>query len=350
MHHATSLPPVRVDVPPLQAGAAFLERWTVREVPAVPGWRAAHYDSVAPATFVLRDALVHSSAGLIALGPDIVAETLGHIRPQRQRYRVAAGGIVLETGEVRRLAGTHVSVLAGAAETYFHAMVEGVMRLAMVPPYLLGDAAGVLHSAGVPVGMAALGLMGLPPGVALRAVADGETLLVERLVLPLSTHGLFLYHPCLMALFDAMSAGVPGPDPLPVRLYLDRRGSALRPLVNEDAVVEALRPLGFVPMRPETLSLPDQVRLFRGARAIVAPHGSGLTNLGFCRPGCAVLELHMDAYVHWCFRNLAAMRGLAYDCVLGRALDDWGDASSTVHAARWAVSVQHVVAAAVNMA
>jgi hypothetical protein len=350
VHHATSLPPVRVDLPPLQAGAAFLERWAVREVPAVPGWRAEHYDSVAPATFVLRDALVHSSAGLIALGQDIVAETLGHILPHRHRYRVAEGGIVLQTGEARRLAGTHISVLAGAGETYFHAMVEGVMRLAMVPPYLLGEAAGVLHSAGVPVGRAALGLMGLPPGVALRAVADGETLLVERLVLPLSTHGMFLYHPCLTALFDRMSAAVPGPESLPVRIYLDRRGSALRRLVNEDEVVDALRPMGFVPVRPEALSLADQVRLFRGARAIVAPHGSGLTNLGFCRPGCAVLELHMDAYVHWCFRNLAAVRGLAYDCVLGRAVGDWGEVSSTVHAARWVVSVQHVMAAASAMA
>ncbi len=63
-----------------------------------------------------------------------------------------------------------------------------------------------------------------------------------------------------------------------------------------------------------------------------------------------MLELHMDAYVHWCFRNLAAVRGLAYDCVLGRAVGDWGEVSSTVHAARWVVSVQHVMAAASAMA
>ena len=75
----------------------------------------------------------------------------------------------------------------------------------------------------------------------------------------------------------------------------------MRPLVNEDEVVDALARLGFTPIKPETLSFADQVRLFRGAEAIVAPHGAELTNLGFCRPGCVVLELLMDSYANWCF-------------------------------------------------
>ena len=111
-------------------------------------------------------------------------------------------------------------------------------------------------------------------------------------------------------------------------------------------MIEHLRPLGFVPIRPETLSLPDQLRLFRAADAIVAPHGAGLTNLGWCRPGCIVLELHMDAYAHWFYRHLAGLRTLHYDCVFGRSIDPWPEDSGRTEGLRWVISAQHVAAGA----
>ena len=110
-------------------------------------------------------------------------------------------------------------------------------------------------------------------------------------------------------------------------------------------MIAALVPMGFEPVRLEELSLFDQIRLFRQAEAIVAPHGSALTNLGFCRPGCLVIELLMDAYVDWSYRNLAALMRLRYDCVLGRARRPWPDLSVGFHATPWDISVQHVVAA-----
>ncbi len=165
----------------------------------------------------------------------------------------------------------------------------------------------------------------------------------ESLIYPVSVGGGAAYHACILALFDRMSAHVHGQGAgLPRRFYLERGPHALRPLRDEDKVARALRPLGFVPVRPETLTVPDQIRLFRDAEAIVAPHGAGLTNLGFCRPGCQLLELQMDAYVNWCFRHLAALRGLNYDCVLGRATGQ----SANPHGLDWRISTQHVAGAA----
>ncbi len=51
----------------------------------------------------------------------------------------------------------------------------------------------------------------------------------------------------------------------------------------------------------------------------------------------------MDLYQNWCFRRFAALGGLAYDCVPGRALP--AAASEWVHDRCWAVSVTHVQAA-----
>ena len=132
---------------------------------------------------------------------------------------------------------------------------------------------------------------------------------------------------------------------MPNRLYIDRRGTRLRRLGNEDELAAALARMGFVAVRPETMSFADQVRLFRGADMIVAPHGAALTNLGFCRPGTQVIELLMDAYCNWCFRHLAGLMRLRYDCVLGRARPPWRELDLAFHLTPWEISVTHVIAA-----
>ncbi len=346
VHHATSLSSERVSLPPLHIGATFLELWPVRQEPRGSDWRAGHYDSLGPAVFVLGDALVHSSAGIIGIGGDVIEETLAHTAPDHQGFAWSEDGIVLAESGVTSLSGSYITVLAGAPANYFHAVVEGVLRLASVPPHLLHGARGVLYPADGVCQEAMLRLMGLPEHLVLRPVAAHERLRVERLVYPVSVGGNGAYHSCVAALFDRMSAHVPGPGSgLPRRFYLERGPHALRRLLGEAELAQALRPLGFVPVRPERMTLEDQIRLFRDAEAIVAPHGAGLTNLGFCRPGCQVLELQMDAYVNWCFRHLAALRGLPYDCVLGRATGAW----TGNHALTWNVPAQHVVAAARHM-
>jgi hypothetical protein len=83
------------------------------------------------------------------------------------------------------------------------------------------------------------------------------------------------------------------------------------------------------------------VRLFAEATHILAPHGAGLTNLVFCRPGTAVCELQMDAYVHWGFRGLAALRRLRYGCVLGTVV---GARTRWVHDDVWRVDPAAVAA------
>jgi len=77
----------------------------------------------------------------------------------------------------------------------------------------------------------------------------------------------------------------------------------------------------------------------------VAPQGPGLTNLGFARPGCLVVEVLMDAFVDWSYRNLAGLMKLQYDCVLGRARQPWPSLTDDVLQCSWQVSVHHVVAA-----
>lgn len=75
------------------------------------------------------------------------------------------------------------------------------------------------------------------------------------------------------------------------RLYLSRAGTNRRRVQNEEAVVAALAPLGFESVRPETLSVREQVELFSQASSIVGSSGAAFTNMLFTPPGARVVVL-----------------------------------------------------------
>jgi capsular polysaccharide biosynthesis protein len=76
-----------------------------------------------------------------------------------------------------------------------------------------------------------------------------------------------------------------------LRLYISRAKALARRVANEEEILALLRPLGFQVIYAEDLSLTQQASYFAQAEAIVAPHGAGLTNLYFSRPGTKVIEI-----------------------------------------------------------
>ena len=351
IEHVHSLGSVPVPLTPLERGRHFLEQWAVRELPDQGVWRHPAYHSDAPPVFVLHDVLVHSSAGIIAVGDKVITETMGHTSAQDHGFRTLVKGVAIRPQRIRTLKGVHISLLAGGEANYYHSMLLSLARLFAVPENYQAAAAGILVPEGA-VGQAeALALLDLMPSLAVEQVARDETLRVETLILPLSVCSESAFHPCVSAFFRAISANVPpAAQPMPRRIYIDRTGDRIRPLVNERDLIAALTAHGFTAVRPSDMSLADQVRLFRGAETIVAPHGAGLTNLGFCRPGTRVVELLMDAYCNWCFRNLSGLTKLTYDCVLGRARKPWRDLDLSFHLTPWEISINHVIAAVAHEA
>lgn len=308
-----------VALPPLPSGAHVFPRLADgQDVPPDLRWDSPAYESVQPWLLTFEDALVHSEAGIVCLGDAVVSDTLQQTAPEQQGYVDAGEDIVLPGDDAGRLAGAWLNLLGGNYRNYYHWTLDGLGRLATGA----GDAPGVLAPAGLDtVRQDGLARAGALRGRALRAVG-AETILVERLVTPWTMTGFHRPHPALRPFFARLRDAAPAP-PGPPRLYIDRRPADRRPgahrrLVNEDAVAAALAPLGFVPVQLERLSLAGQVGLFAGAEAIVAPHGAGLANLVYARPGCALVELHMDAWRTWCFRTLSAAMGLRYDALAGR--------------------------------
>ena len=60
-----------------------------------------------------------------------------------------------------------------------------------------------------------------------------------------------------------------------------------------------------------------QARLFADAGSIVAPHGSGLTNVVFAPPGAMVVDLFAPGWVNPCFWTAAECAGVEYHYALG---------------------------------
>lgn len=102
----------------------------------------------------------------------------------------------------------------------------------------------------------------------------------------------------------------------PRRLYISRRDTNARNVVNEADVMAVLAPLGFEVVVPGTLSLEQQVRTFASAEAIVATHGAGNTNSAFCRPGSIMIELVPDSVRQPHYWMLSSAAGLRYGRVI----------------------------------
>jgi hypothetical protein len=106
------------------------------------------------------------------------------------------------------------------------------------------------------------------------------------------------------------------------RIFVSRRGAKIRRLLNEGAIAPLLDRAGFEHVRMETLDFASQIRLMAETAVLVAPHGAGLTNMMFCRPGAQVVEIADSAYPNPNFYALAVAMGLGYWMVPGRMVGD----------------------------
>lgn len=95
-------------------------------------------------------------------------------------------------------------------------------------------------------------------------------------------------------------------------IYLSRQDTKARPILNEDALIERLRGLGFEIYLATGRPILEQIQLFREARLVVAGHGAGVSNMLFAREGAALLELIQASYLNVGPMRLTQMSGARY--------------------------------------
>jgi Glycosyltransferase 61 len=151
----------------------------------------------------------------------------------------------------------------------------------------------------------------------------------------------FAVSPLSQAAYARMRAGVRTATPHHWRIYIDRSGQANRRLPNERALLARLLQRGFHAVRPEQLSLEEQIVLFKGAGIVVGQLGAGLANIAFCQPGTVVYEMVPDHHPNSCFLAMALQGSLEYWADVFPAGVAGGD-----HTSAWTadIDIDHVMA------
>jgi capsular polysaccharide biosynthesis protein len=100
-------------------------------------------------------------------------------------------------------------------------------------------------------------------------------------------------------------------------IYLSRRDSPHRVMLNEEELERQLTTIGFKCITGSNLSAADQIRIFSSARIIVGPHGAGLTNLIWAHDNATVLEITNTKIQHMTdFRSISEIRGHTYSQII----------------------------------
>ncbi len=104
-------------------------------------------------------------------------------------------------------------------------------------------------------------------------------------------HFLHTPNPILARLRDRILANAPPAAENSRRVYLSRRNTSMRVLLNERALERALERRGFRIIRPETLSVAEQIAAVRGAEVVVGASGAQLANALFLPEGGRLIEI-----------------------------------------------------------
>jgi capsular polysaccharide biosynthesis protein len=327
-HHVVE-PHFEVPVPVPSFGASPSEPWV------------SHYAASEVWRWTIEWAEVHGPFGIITRGNWVLEDSLLHVPFGEAGYWRGDGVVEMPASPVRRRIRSGLHASSGNFVNYYHWMLDILPKLRVAP--LADDPFSgevLLPPLILPFQVEAATLLDRL-GVAWRCLTLGEAAEVERLVfVPNVTGAGYQPHPSLVGFFDRLADNIPKPTLPPRKIYVSRAGAANRRLRNEAAVEALASRHGYDVMRTEDMPVAVQIAAFSSATHVLAPHGAGLANLVFARPGTAVCELTADTYKNRCFQLIAAMRGLPYGCLTGRVTDESREGPE--QAVKWDVDLKSV--------
>lgn len=179
------------------------------------------------------------------------------------------------------------ALLLGGMAQYYHNTVDFLSTLAVAELFEAPtDLALVVNDDLAPFQLEQMALLGIDPARLLRVPAS-QPVRFAQLWVPsrLVVTGTWM-DPLLPQWYRRRLVS---PQAQPGRkLYLSRGATGRRRVANEQAVIDLLRPLGYEVVRPEQLSVAQQVELFAQASHIIGPTGAAMTNMIYAAPGAEV--------------------------------------------------------------
>lgn len=226
--------------------------------------------------------------------------------------------------QVRRLNGTLAVLAIRYSENYCHWMFEFVARAALLkdahPSWEKLDGI-LLDPARAGFQVETLKALGIPEDK-LIFNQEGVHLKADQLIIPSPFSHWPVFDPTtcqiLRSLFLQNPESTRDAAKYPKRIYLTRSEATYRRVLNDAEVQTWLASAGFVSVTLSQMSVAEQATTLSMAEVVVAPHGAGLTNLVFCKPGTKVLEIFPHNYSQPYYWALANQCKLAHRYLVGR--------------------------------
>src|SRR4051794_3291511 len=262
----------------------------------------------------LADGRVYGRHGWVLGSNGAVLPELSWFGAASDRIRVP-----VRLPEPVHLEGACLSLVSDwSCRNYSHFLLDGLGRLALffAAGFTFADVDHVYcPTPPTPVTTGYLDRLGIPPQK--RVAATPQRLVrAERMLVP-SLPATQLTYPGWLADFLRRALGPAGTTRSNRRLYVSRSGYG-REAVREREVESLLLEYGFEIYRG--VEHDDQPRDFAEAELVVGPHGAGLANLAFCRPGTRVIEILPTDNAHPFYYSLAVAAGIDYSYLLGRSV------------------------------
>ena len=110
------------------------------------------------------------------------------------------------------------------------------------------------------------------------------------------------------------------------KIYVTREDSNYRKIVNEGDVVTLLRKNGYKVINPQLYEIEEQIEIFSNAEKIIAPYGSNLANIIFCKPGTEIFEItpsfrENEEILENRYLNLSQINNLKYNKIISDTVD-----------------------------
>ncbi|WP_299707724.1 glycosyltransferase family 61 protein [uncultured Pontibacter sp.] len=99
-------------------------------------------------------------------------------------------------------------------------------------------------------------------------------------------------------------------------LYISRSDSAIRNVLNEKELLEALEAYKFKSIVSSKYSILEKIRMFSQAKVVVSATGAGLISMFFCKPGTKIIEIFHEGFVIEPFYDIATKIDLDYDYII----------------------------------
>ncbi len=249
-------------------------------------------DFLMPESFILTipQGRIWGDCGHVLIGKHLAHELVWEFSPLKDSAQARGA---LQSSPRIKISGRVATIAQEWGQNYYHWIFEILPRLLMLEEQQIDFDYLYVPAMTRPFQRQTFKLFNIPEEKIIQAIT-GSCIEVDELIVPSYVARTFFSLPTVMKKIKDRLMVLRADATFNEKIFISRRLSTYRRVINEDDLFALFEPLGFVRYDLENLSFGEQIALFNGAKVIVAPHGAGLTNILFCDPGTKIIELFQE--------------------------------------------------------